>query len=204
REGDPLTLSASVTGGDPADLSWDVNGDAVFGDAAGPNPTLSWAQLQALGIVDGPSTFSVRVRVKDGQGQESTSAATSLTVRNADPTAEFGNGGAAPEGSPASVAFASQSDPSPQDLAAGFRYSFDFDNDGTFEIADSSSASATVPASYLDDGPGSRTVRARIKDKDGGFTDYLTAITVRNVAPTASLTNGGAGDERAGGRRRLS
>src|SRR5262249_42070646 len=138
--------------------------------------------------------------VKDGQGRETTSAATSLTVQNADPTAEFRNGGAASEGSPATVAFASPFDPSPQDLAAGFRYSYDFDNDGMFEIADSSSASATVPAGYLDDGPGSRTVRARIKDKDGGFTDYLTAITVRNVAPTASLTNGGAVNEGSAGR----
>jgi len=39
----------------------------------------------------------------------------------------------------------------------------------------------------LDDGPGSRTVRARIADKDGGFTDYTTVIAVDNVAPEFEL-----------------
>src|SRR5262249_47302951 len=55
-------------------------------------------------------------------------------------------------------------------------------------IVDSTSAAAVVPATFLDDGPGSRTVTGRIKDKDGGFTDYTTTIPISNVAPTASVT----------------
>ena len=39
-----------------------------------------------------------------------------------------------------------------------------------------------MPAAYLADGPGSRTVHGRITDKDGGFTDYTTTITILNVA----------------------
>ena len=42
----------------------------------------------------------------------------------------------------------------------------------------------TVPANKLADGPATRTVRARIIDKDGGFTEYTTTITVNNVAPS--------------------
>ncbi len=38
----------------------------MFGDASGVSPTLSWAQLQALGI--GAGTFEVSVRVDDGYG----------------------------------------------------------------------------------------------------------------------------------------
>jgi hypothetical protein len=38
-----------------------------------------------------------------------------------------------------------------------------------------------------DDGPSSRTARARIIDKDGGFTEYTTTVTVNNVAPTATF-----------------
>ena len=45
-----------------------------------------------------------------------------------------------------------------------YKYSFDFNNDGVFEIVDGTSASATVPASYLADGPGTRVVKRRIKD----------------------------------------
>src|SRR5262249_12527168 len=81
------------------------------------------------------------------------------------------------------------------DVAAGFTYSYDFDNDGTFEVTGSTSAAATVPASYLADGPGTRVVHGRISDKDGGFSDYTTTLTVTNVAPTATLSNGGAVNE---------
>src|SRR5262249_18047662 len=62
NEGDTLSLSASVTGADPNTVSWDFNGDGIFGDATGPNPTLTWTQLQGLGISDGPSSFEVRAR----------------------------------------------------------------------------------------------------------------------------------------------
>src|SRR5262249_59310373 len=67
-EGGSGTLDASASSdpnGDPLTYSWDVNGDGVYGDATGVNPTLTWAELQALGIADGPSTWNVTVRVSD-------------------------------------------------------------------------------------------------------------------------------------------
>src|SRR5205823_2754530 len=51
-----------------------------------------------------------------------------------------------------------------------------------------SSASTTCT---FDDGPSTHTVKARIFDKDGGYTEYTTAVTVNNVAPTADLNNNG-------------
>src|SRR5207248_3284461 len=95
------------------------------------------------------------------------------------------NGGPVTAGSAATVSFSAQADPSAADAAAGFRYSYDFNNDGTFEVTDSSSASATVPASYLSTA-GAHVVHGRIKDKDGGFTDYTTALTVSNVPPAVT------------------
>src|SRR5262249_49360842 len=53
----------------------------------------------------------------------------------------------------------------------------------------STSATATVPASYLADGPATRTVRATIVDKDGGTRTSTTAITVTNAAPTGAIAN---------------
>ncbi|HZL37389.1 MAG TPA: Calx-beta domain-containing protein, partial [Tepidisphaeraceae bacterium] len=93
NEGDSLTLDASHTSdpdGDPLTYMWDINGDGVFGDATGVKPTLTWAQLNALGIVNGPSSFNVQVRVDDGQGHVVKSSSVKLTVLNVAPIANAG------------------------------------------------------------------------------------------------------------------
>jgi hypothetical protein len=83
--GQSLTLLAPVVpdqSGDVLTYTWDINGDGTFGDATGPHPTLTWAQLQALGIGAGSSPYLVRVRVSDGFGGDHTvtSPATSLAI----------------------------------------------------------------------------------------------------------------------------
>ena len=94
------------------------------------------------------------------------------------------------EGSSASVGFSNPFAPSSIDTEAGFRYSYDLNNDGVFEIAGDTSFTATVPAQYLPDGPSLQIVQARIEDKDGGYTDYTAQFTVQNVAPhIASVAN---------------
>jgi hypothetical protein len=289
-EGQSLTLAGSGTDpdGDTLAFSWDVNSDGTFGDASGAAPQLTWTQLNALGIDDGPASFQPKVRADDGHGNVTTSAATTLeitnvapriavsgnasvnegstytlnlgavtepgddtitrylinwgdgsfddlngnpanTVRthtyddgpaqrnitialfdddgfphadagvphpfvvmveNVAPIATFFNGGAVPEGSNGLVGFASQFDPSSGDMIAGFRYSYDFNNDGDFndarELADVVNQSVGVPDIYLMDGPGNRVVRARIKDRNGGFTDYTTTIPIINVTPSVN------------------
>lgn len=102
------------------------------------------------------------------------------------PTADLSNNGPVSEGTTATASFSNQS-------GVGFHYSYDFNNDGTFEVGNGTYAgsvstdSATVLASYLDDGPGSREVAARIIDQNDRFTDYTTIITINNVAPTAGI-----------------
>ena len=89
-EGSSLSLSATgTTDADvPADnltYTWDVNGDGTFGDATGETPSLTWAQLVALGIDDGPATRTVSVQVSDGTNTHTDTA--TLTVNNVAPTA---------------------------------------------------------------------------------------------------------------------
>lgn len=48
-------------------------------------------------------------------------------------------------------------------------------SDGVFEITDSASPTDTIPAAYLAT-VGNHTIHGRIKDKDGGFTDYTGAV----------------------------
>jgi PKD repeat protein len=101
-----------------------------------------------------------------------------LNVTPVSPTARLTNTGQVAEGSPATVAFSQQVDPSPVETAGGFRYSYDFDNDGTFEVTGSTSASAVVPGWYLLT-LGPHVVHARITEAMGGkFTDYYTTIFV--------------------------
>jgi PKD domain/G8 domain len=71
--------------------------------------------------------------------------------------------------------------------SGGYTYSYDFGNTGTFEIAGSSNPTATVPESYVDNGPSTLVVRGRITDSSGNYSDYTTSISVTNVAPTASI-----------------
>jgi hypothetical protein len=203
--GDTLLLDASASNdpdaGQQLTYAWTING--ITRDAS-INATLSltWQELVALGIGDGPAEITVSLLIDDGQGGTDT-VETTLTVLNAAPIAALSNDGPVTEGSTAVVSFSNQFDPSTADSAAGFRYSYDFDSDGAFEIGDgtyagsSVAASAVVPAAYLADGPGTRQVTARIIDKDGGYTDFTTTITIQNVAPVIALSGSGSINERA-------
>ncbi|QYG91867.1 DUF4214 domain-containing protein [Iamia sp. SCSIO 61187] len=197
-EGAAVTLSGATTPAlTGATYEWDVDGDGQFDDATGQNPTVSAATLAGIGLGDGPDSSNVRLRVTSGSAVI-TSAATTLTITNAAPTATFGNNGPVALGSTAEVTFTGQADPSSADTTAGFRYSYDFDDDGDWEVGDgtyaggSTSASATVPSSVLN-AVGTFDVNGRIMDKDGGFTDSTTTITV--TAPPNALPEADAGPD---------
>src|SRR5262249_22832235 len=72
-----------------------------------------------------------------------------FTVDDVAPTAPLSNNGPVRDGTTAQVSFANQFDPSAYNTAQGFTYSYDFNNDNSFEVSGTTSASATVPASYL-------------------------------------------------------
>jgi Ca2+-binding RTX toxin-like protein len=182
-EGGTLTRSGSFT--DPGADTWTATvdyGDATGVHALGLNPDRSFALSHVYGD---NGTYTVTVTVSDGFAADTKTF--HVAVANVAPTGVVVNSGPVNEGSTATVSFATASDVSAAD-AASLRYSFDFDNDNTFEVVNSPSPAATIPALYLADGPFGRVVRARVSDKDGGFTDYFTTVTVLNVAPTVSVT----------------
>lgn len=74
-----------------------------------------------------------------------------------------------------------------------FTYSFDFGGDGTFEVVNTAATMASVPASYLADGPANLRVVGRVRDAAGSFTDYTVVIPVTNVPPTPVATVPGTG-----------
>lgn len=86
NEGDSLTLDASASTDVDDGLAgltfrWDVDGDGDFDEGVtGVNPTLTLAQLDALGLADGPHTNTVTVEASDGTNVDT--ATTTLTINN--------------------------------------------------------------------------------------------------------------------------
>ena len=142
-------------------------------------PTLTWAQLAGLGITDGTHVSTmVTLRLTDGP---TFTAVTPLTVTNvASPTATLGNDGPVDEG------FHGDRDIHRAGRSFGRRLrhagptATTSTTTATFEVTASSSSSATVPASFLADGSGTRTVHAVVADNDGGFSvNMFTVINDR-------------------------
>jgi hypothetical protein len=100
------------------------------------------------------------------------------------------NNGPVNENSPVTVTLSDPRDPSPADVTAGFRYSFSLTSGGLatsyLGASPSNSAQFVLPDGLVP--PVGTTIFGRIFDKDGGFTDYTTSVTVLNVAPTATFS----------------
>jgi predicted extracellular nuclease len=172
-EGGSTTLSASGTDpeSDTLTYAWDLDNNGSF-ETPGQNVTFSAAGL------DGPSTWTVKVRVSDGD--QTTVATTTVTVQNVAPTASPGGPYAGvPYGA---VIFAgSATDPAgPRDTLT---YAWDFEYDGTF-AADASGVDLKTP-SHAYAAPGTYTVALRVTDDDGGVSSLVTA-TVIIGAPTTT------------------
>ncbi len=186
-EGSPIALSLT----DPTDPS-SADTAAGFSYAFDCGDAVP-AAFGALGSVTSEScatsdngTRTVRGKIQDkdlGRSEYSQS----VSVANVAPTAALSAPSSVNEGSPISLSFTNPVDPSSVDTAAGFSYAYDC---GTGYGASSTDASGSCATSDN----GVRTVKAKIIDKDGGFTEYTRSVTVDNVAPAvrASLTRSGA------------
>src|SRR5207248_285241 len=146
------------------DGPWSV--DVNWGDG-GPHSTFSSASQGSLGSQshtyadNGSYTVTVQVTDKDGGVG---SAQFSVDVANVPPTADLSNTGPVDEGSPVTVKFDNQHDPSSADTAAGFHYAFACD-DGSLAASNygNSGGSDSTQCTFADNG--TYPVRARIIDK---------------------------------------
>ena len=150
--------------------SYDFDNDGTF-EISGQRPTLgdrarrlTWPTARA------PAPSAAGSSTSDGGFTDYT---TTITINNVAPTATVvTNGGPVNEGSPATVSFTGQSDPSAADTAAGFTYSYDFDNDGTFELSGQRRRRRRCPAPSCRRPGDAHRAAAGSPTSDGGFTDY--------------------------------
>jgi len=162
-EGSSTTLTA--TGSDPEagslSYAWDLDGNGTF-ETSGQSASFS--------ADDGPASPLVRVQVTDDIGLTSTDQV-AVSVLNVAPTASFGAPATSFAGFPFTLSVTGQHDPSTADTAAGFDYAFDCGSGyGPF----GSASTATCPTTDV----GRRSVGAKIRDKDGGVTEYPGTVAV--------------------------
>lgn len=110
------------------------------------------------------------------------------SVNNVAPTATISNSGPVGVGGTVTVGLSNPYDPSGPDTTAGFTYAYDFNGDMDFadgNEAPSSSATRTTTFGSA----GVKVIYGRIHDKDSGYTEYTTSVTVTGstTAPTLTL-----------------
>jgi hypothetical protein len=186
KEGDVVTLDGSGSSdpdGDALEYSWtQLEGTAVtLSSGSAAKPTFS---------VPDEGTYRFALEVSDGS-LASTQDEVVVTATNAAPIATFIAPTTVLEGSTVPLTLASSVDV-PADLAE-LQFAFDCGvGYGPLGVA----AAATCAASDN----GARSVGGKVRDGDGGESEYRAAVTVQNVVPsvTAALAQTAtAGQEKA-------
>ncbi|HOG45479.1 MAG TPA: PKD domain-containing protein [Anaerolineae bacterium] len=180
-EGTAITLHSSVTdpGADTLSYAWSVIKDGVAYGTAGSVATLNFTP-------DDNASCVVTLSVSDGDGGEG-SASTTIDVTNVAPAATLGNNGPVDEGSAATISFSGATDPSTPDTTAGLRYAYACNGASLASATYATSDTAASCQCTYPDGPSDHTVRGRIIDKDGGYSEYTTVVHVENVAPAPTI-----------------
>lgn len=171
-QGHSVTLTSTTPSSD-ATIGWDLNDDGDFSDAIGTSATVTWAQLEELGLDDfGPGDLPVYWEVElDGSAIE---ADVVLTITNTAPTITApatlsGTAGTAVTLNATTV------DPSAADTADGFLYTINW-GDGSTETVD---AAAEGQFSHTYATAGSYDVTSSATDVHGGKSAAATTqVTV--------------------------
>lgn len=187
NEGADLFLDASGTvdtEGGPLTYAWDLDNDGEFDDATGINPTVDWATLASLGVVDDVNPIAVEVMDTFVTG----SAATTLTIVNLPPNANAGGPYNINEGSSLVLDATGTSDPGGDAIGL-----YEWDLDGDLDFDDAIGAQPTVPWNALRTaglGNGTNTIRVRVTDT-GNVTNLSdtssTLLTVANLPPITDV-----------------
>ena len=157
--------------GDPLTYAW------TFGDGAsgsGVSPAHTYADNGA---------YTVSLTVTDPSGASHTAQST-VTVANVAPEATgLATNGPVAEGTPFALSLADVADASSED-AKSLEYAFDCgDGAGYGQFGTTNAASCPTADN------GSRVVKGKVKDKDGGVSaEYGATVAVANAAPTATFS----------------
>ena len=179
------TIAFSVAGiSDPGTADVAAGFGYSFACDAGAFSAYGTTNSGSCAAPDGPATVTVRAKVRDKDGGESAAFSVVVTVTNVAPTATFNAPSSANEGTTFNVSLTN-----PQDVPADLptlTYAFDCGSGyGSFLSATSATCSAGST-------PGAKTVKGKVKDKDGGETEYTASVTINDVVPDITSVTGPA------------
>ena len=157
-----VTASGNDPDGDTLTYTWDLDNDGAFDDATGPSATFSAA------TIDGPATRTIRVQVSDGENTAVDEA--TVTVTNVPPTATFNAPATVFAGFPFTLSLTGATDPAPADVLT---YAFDC-GDGSGYGAFGAANTKSCPTTFI----GTRSVGGKVRDDDGGVTEYRATVSV--------------------------
>jgi len=172
-EGSELSFDASGT--------TDPDGNAVsyewnFGD--GGTATTTDPTVKPTHVYADNGSYAVTLKVTDAGGLTASATATA-TITNVAPTGQFVRPATAPENAKLVLSLAPVTDPGSADV---IQYAFDCGDGKGYGALTATNNRPCVPADN-----GTVAVKAKVQDDDGGITEYTAAISVSNVAPTATL-----------------
>jgi Ca2+-binding RTX toxin-like protein len=205
HEGESLVLNAAGSsdpdGGDSLSFAWDLNGDGQFDDAFGAHALLSWSQLVALGIADGPTMGQIQLQIDDGQGGIDTSARVTVAVVNTPPVVAISGALNVQVGAATLFTF-SAVDASPVDQLATLAFTIDW-GDGSSQQVVGDANPLTIAHTYLS--VGQITLRVTATDKDGGTSAEVSrgvSVSAVQLLPNGQnpalidlVWSGGAGND---------
>jgi hypothetical protein len=176
----------SLSVSDPGNDTWNLNTSCGANGSEGVE-----SQFQIwCGFFDGPGSSVVSATATDSDGYISNTATVNVNVTNRNPDATPNAPTSVNEGATATVSLIKgnfQTQDGETDTNAGFHYAFDC-NGGPLTSATYANSGTTNSTTCPTTDNGTKTVRARIIDKDNGFNEYTRNITVNNVAPTATFS----------------
>ncbi len=167
---------------------WDLNDDGDFTDASGVAPTLTWSELEDLGIDDGPDSLTIAVRVT--AGSRVTIATGFLSVTNTAPGAVITGDLQATVGVDFTLKVGAD-DPSSADMSDTFTYTVDWGDGSPVETI---AGPADPPVTHVYTDPGDYNAVFTAEDKDGGQSGptsvQVTAVAAPSPSPTHTSTTG--------------
>jgi PKD repeat protein len=177
NEGSTITFSAGNSSDPDGDALiayiWDF-GDGTVQSVSSPTVAHIYSDNKP-----GGGAYIVALQVTDARGATSGVANTSAFIANIAPVATFNP--ASPVGEGTMTLSLTGAQDAPGDLPT-LQQAFDCGNgSGYGAFSSASSIACAVPDN------GARTVRAKIKDKDGAVTEYTKSVIAVNVAPTIAI-----------------